>query len=86
VLRELSDLVASSRPFIICEYRKQHWRKFDHSLDQVLARLKGLDYRLYYIFKNVTRPVTGDRIPDSCELFCVPAVGYDPSQSRHDQT
>jgi len=74
VLQELSDLIAESRPFIICEYRKQHWRKFGHSLGQVLARLKGLDYQLYYICKNITRPVIGEEIPDSCELFCVPAL------------
>jgi len=80
VLQELSDLVARSRPVIICEYRKQHWQKFGHSLGQVLARLKGLDYHLYYICKNITRPVMGEEVPDSCELFCVPAVR---EEARH---
>ena len=74
VLRELSDLIAAQRPFIICEYRKQHWEKFGHSLEEVLERFKALDYRLYYIRKNVTRPVAGAALPDSCELVCVPGV------------
>jgi FkbM family methyltransferase len=74
VLKELSDLIAAHRPFIICEYRKQHWEKFGHSLEGVLERFKALGYRLYYIRKNVTQPVAGAALPDSCELVCVPGV------------
>ena len=74
VLQELFDLIAARRPFIICEYRKQHWQKFGHSLQQVLDRFDTLGYRLYYIRKNVTRPVLGAALPDSCELVCVPGV------------
>jgi FkbM family methyltransferase len=74
VLKELSDLIGAHRPFIICEYRKQHWQKFGHSLQLVLDRFAALGYRLYYIRKNVTRPVAGAVLPDSCELVCVPGV------------
>jgi FkbM family methyltransferase len=72
VLDELEELVVTYRPTIICEYRKQHWDKFGHSVARVLERLKALNYDLYYVRKNVTRPLINDTPPDSCELFCVP--------------
>lgn len=74
VLRELSGLITTYRPLIICEYRKQHWQKFGHSLEQVLEQLRAQSYHLYYVRKNVTRPVLEMGVPDSCELFCVPAA------------
>jgi FkbM family methyltransferase len=74
VLKELSDLIAAHRPFIICEYRKQHWEKFGHLLREVLDRFHALGYQLYYIRRNVTRPVLESALPDSCELVCVPGV------------
>lgn len=72
VLGELAELVDTHRPVIVCEYRKQHWDKFGHSAGPVVDRLRRLEYDLYYVRKNVTRPLTSDTPPDSCELFCIP--------------
>jgi hypothetical protein len=58
---------------LICEYRRQHWEKFGHRLDDALQRLRDLNYNLYYIRKNVALPLAGSP-PDSCELFCVPGI------------
>jgi FkbM family methyltransferase len=72
VLAELAELIEMHRPVIICEYRKLHWDKFGHSAGPIVNRLTRLNYDLYYVYKNVTRPLNSDRPPDSCELFCVP--------------
>ena len=74
VLDELADLIGTHRPTILFEYRKQHWDKFATDLGPVLSRLRAAHYDVYYIRRNVTRPLTGDAAPDSCELFCLPCA------------
>jgi FkbM family methyltransferase len=74
VLSELAELISMHHPVIICEYRKQHWEKFGHSAGPAIDQLRRLNYDLYYIRKNVTRPLFSDRPPDTCELFCVPRL------------
>ena len=73
-LHELSDLISAHRPIILFEYRKQHWGKFGSDLKPVLSRLRAERCDLYYIRRNVTRPLSGDTPPDSCELFCLPCA------------
>lgn len=73
VLTQLAGLIQAFRPAIICEYRKAHWEKFGHSLEAEVERLRGLNYTLYIIRRDVTRPLELP-VPDSCELFAVPAV------------
>jgi FkbM family methyltransferase len=81
VLAQLSGLIERYRPAIICEYRRQHWAKFGHTLEEVRERLHKLGYRLYVIRKNATQPLIGEA-PESCELFCVP-VGTAAGKDNH---
>jgi FkbM family methyltransferase len=74
VLRELSDLISAHRPIILFEYRKQHWEKFASDVSPILSRLRAERYDLYYIRRNVTRPLGSNQPPDSCELFCLPCA------------
>jgi FkbM family methyltransferase len=74
-LHELGELINAQRPVILFEYRKQHWQRFGAELDPVLRWLRAAGYDLYYIHRNVTRPLAGNAPPASCELFCVPSTG-----------
>lgn len=73
VLTQLAGLIDAHRPAIICEYRKANWDKFGHSLEKEVQRLRALNYLLYVIRRDVTCPLELP-VPDSCELFAVPAV------------
>jgi FkbM family methyltransferase len=79
VLSELTELISLHRPAIIFEYRKQHWGKFGHSAPPAIDQLRLLNYHLYYIRRNVTRPLFADIPPETCELFCVPQLRRDPA-------
>jgi FkbM family methyltransferase len=79
VLAELGELISGHRPVIICEYRRHQWEKFGRSAGPVIDELKRLNYDIYYVRKNVTRPLTTGSPPDSCELFCVPRSRRDPN-------
>jgi len=70
-LAQLGGLIERCRPYLIFEYRKQHWAKFDAALGAVLRQLQEFGYRLSYIRKNRVRPLV-DEVPDSCELLCEP--------------
>lgn len=74
VLNELSELINRLRPAILVEYRKQHWEKFAADINSVLIRFREQHYDIYYIRRNVTRPLAGDAPPDSCELLCLPSA------------
>ena len=70
VLGTLDALVERHRPAILFEHREQHWRRLGASIDEVLARLGALGYRLYVIADDATAPLAG-RVPASCELLAI---------------
>lgn len=71
VLRQLRPWIERCRPALVFEYREDHWRKAGESLDEVVAWLKGLQYRLRVLRKKTSEPLA-DPVPDSCNILAEP--------------
>src|SRR6185295_13302957 len=72
VLRELWPLIARHRPYLVFEYRKQHWAKFAAGIEDVVANLTGEGYELLAVRRDVIQPLVAGAMPDSCEVVAVP--------------
>jgi len=72
VLRELWPLIERHRPYLVFEYRKQHWTKFGSGFPEVSEPLRDAGYELLTIRRDVIQPLRERPIPDSCEVVGVP--------------
>jgi FkbM family methyltransferase len=72
VLRELWPLIERHRPYLVFEYRRQHWAKFGSAFDEVAAALHEAGYELLTIRRDVIQPLGARPIPESCEIVGVP--------------
>lgn len=71
VLNELTGLIDSHRPFIITEYEKSRWEEHGCRVEQAIELLSPFDYRYYFMDKNLLYRME-DRLPDACDIVCVP--------------
>jgi len=72
VLLGLLPLIERFHPFVIFEYRPEHWSKFESRLEDVLERLGPLGYRFFSILDGSTRPMAGAETPTGGDVLCVP--------------
>jgi hypothetical protein len=71
VLQALTPLIEAHRPHLFIEHCRKLWDRFDARVEDALALLRPMDYDIYFIRHNLTRPFEG-QIPDPCNVVCVP--------------
>jgi hypothetical protein len=72
VLQELHDLISIHRPHLVLEYVKDLWEKHGSNLDEAIQFFNDLQYHVYFIKNDLIFP-RETRLPDVCDLFCVPS-------------
>ena len=73
MLEQLSGLIEQCRPGLFVEYRRVTWERFGRRIEEAVEFTRALDYELYVVREGLTRPLE-DKVPDICNLFCVPAL------------
>lgn len=72
VVRALLETIVRHRPLVIFEFRRRRWEAAGTSLPDTLARLRAAGYAFQHVEDGVTRPLDEARVPDGCEIVCVP--------------
>jgi len=72
VLQELHDLISVHRPHLVLEYVKNLWEEHGSNIDEAIQFFNDLEYHVYFIKNDLIFP-RETRLPDECDLFCVPS-------------
>jgi len=85
VLKGLSSLISSQRPWLLVGFHREWWEKFHSRLEDAVELLRPWGYDFYLVSRDITAPL-GGAIPDRCDLLCVPSCerGEVPDLVRRD--
>jgi FkbM family methyltransferase len=73
VFQELHDLISIHRPHLVLEYVKDLWEGHGSNIDEAIHFFNDLQYHIYFIKNDLIFP-RETRLPDECDLFCVPRL------------